>query len=548
MLIANKLIVTGKDKSLKNFLVSTIDIYFDLYTSNINLHTRPNQQKLIDIRIIISKNRLQFPKYKNENTMIPYLIHKIWVTSNNDAKVIPRNLSLLIERTLLKIGYNQNEKWSFNIWSNNIYNIPYNVSKYRENKFLLKKNIYKKLKCFYDKNFKLAYYISNHFSAALATDLLRWCILFEHGGVYSDNDFDNFNIRQMENINKYTSFYIPVCESCKSENKTMIVNYIFGLKRNHHVALESCDLYTKSIIHLHQVDKSKSNDKQLEGFFINDASHTRSIYYYTYRNKEMIMLPHSFTPNSNIIYFFNKSLVNTITLEKPSKVIGMDHQANSWLYNSKTNVNKFNFYTTLYNRKLNNIDKFFYDVNYKAQTFYNLGKFVSERLSNIIHYEFYNSTKFYFLQKTLFVSMLDSIEIFNTFNKNYSYEIINYHSLNLNTLNIINKSYNNFILINNRFQIEIVRINSGIITGLIEILYFKYASNTDVELLMSNLEYLTIESEPGPSCTKMDLSTESFHQSYSYTGNNYMCTKSYCTQYDYEEYILELNEVVDIYI
>ena len=71
--IVSSLIINGKDKVLKNLFSKVIDIFFDIKINNNNifLYKRFRQQSLINVRNILSKNRVQLPKYIKKNTVIP---------------------------------------------------------------------------------------------------------------------------------------------------------------------------------------------------------------------------------------------------------------------------------------------------------------------------------------------------------------------------------------------------------------------------------------------------------------------------------------------
>lgn len=342
-LAIGSLIVNGKDKFLRDLLFYySLNVHSIISDFNSDfIYARFGQNGMINVRNILSKNRRQFPKYIRNKSIIPFVFHKVWITIDNKTRIMSESLVTITDRSIIKIRYDSDEYWAPFIWTNDRKNLPQKPTK----------DIREDLIYTYDSDFRDAYYTSSHFSAALGTDLLRWCILFEYGGIYGDNDFDIFDIRELENLHKVSSFYIPVCENCRGSNEISLFNYMFGISKLHDVALESCDLYSRSSISFNKRFVLKSEIKQSEGFFINDLSHTNAIHQYVGTGKDGLLVPHHYIVNSKIAYHFEDHIDDIFTIEIPIKIIGLDHQTNSWLYNSSNDMNRHDKYIKNYNSK-----------------------------------------------------------------------------------------------------------------------------------------------------------------------------------------------------
>jgi hypothetical protein len=230
-------------------------------------------------------------KYKNLNAKasatpkIPRVIHHIWLTNNNQRKEISEEDIKHVLKT--KEVFSQSEhKWEHTVWTNNKNLIPASVE------ILESRGIQVREMSEVEYNLRLSKNIRELIEQELwgmASDALRYDLLYYLGGVYADLNFV-FTRDVEKEIHTYDFFSHSVTASTME-------NSFFGAKANHPILNEALNLVDNNLNNLDlitQICKTNSSITDIATFnpintayYIAANSNTTDVMYPDYRHNDV---------------------------------------------------------------------------------------------------------------------------------------------------------------------------------------------------------------------------------------------------------------------
>ena len=163
-------------------------------------------------------------KQKQDPNNIPKVIHSIWLTNpSSPRELFKSDIKNIISNK--KFFEKDGEKWSYIIWTNDKKLIPKSVKSLEKNNIEVRSiDDYKSEISLFDEILSLVK--NNKFG--MASDILRYELLFNDGGVYAD-----LNYKFLQSIKNYLKKYDFIMADFQ--------NNFFAAKKNHEILRDALD-------------------------------------------------------------------------------------------------------------------------------------------------------------------------------------------------------------------------------------------------------------------------------------------------------------------
>lgn len=167
---------------------------------------------------------------------MPYLMHHIWLTHLNSPQEI-RSHDLENAIRTKELFAQSNANWTHIIWTNDKNHIPKSVEKLAINQI--------EVRSIYDNKYNLSLLtlitdLIDQSKWGMASDVLRYAVIEECGGVYSDINYV-YNRDVIIEAHKYNFF-------TSTANIYYIDNFMFGASPNHPIVQETLRLIERNFV------------------------------------------------------------------------------------------------------------------------------------------------------------------------------------------------------------------------------------------------------------------------------------------------------------
>jgi mannosyltransferase OCH1-like enzyme len=251
--------------------------------------------------------KFYFSKYKNlgiapsENQRIPAILHKIWLTNQDDPKNIPQGHVDNLLDTIDLFSKDQVNKWSYIVWINSVHSLGV-VKELLESHGVEFRDV-NSLDLPKKSKDNIDYLIENELWG-MASDALRYIVVNKLGGFYSDLGAEHFRAPEID-LYRYDFFV-------NQWDKSMVANNFFASKPGHPILLKTVDFVKENLFILRNGSinfkgvsiKDLTTQMTAEPFNIGFSVHSYNKYYYNNVNNTIdVVIPHSQYYNNQHLLF-----------------------------------------------------------------------------------------------------------------------------------------------------------------------------------------------------------------------------------------------------